>query len=359
MTCNPSLISRATAPSRLDPLHDRGGRGSPDLGALGRRPHRGARHAPPPLRLGSAETTRERPHDLLQGPRLAASLRGLPGRRRHRRGRTRLDLSSLRRATPGPPDSGAALGRLRHRVARLRRRRGHRRRARGQVPRRAALPGLGALRGQRARRGFGLGGLRQGRVLRARQLHGDRRRQPAGPTGADRARLGPRRLREARRRIRLPPDRGRRTRPGGDRHGPRARPGGPGGRPSSSPARSRARGYPRSRTRTAGTAWRFPPSSPPAPSPRSAVRARASSPRRLPHPGPRRSSRIRTPRSRSPATPSATGSRPARPGATRSSPSRPARRSSCSTPRSATRRTRSCSSPRRPSATSRRSSPSS
>ena len=55
----------------------------------------------------------------------------------------------------------------------------------------ASLPGLGAVRGQRAGRGLDLGGVRQGLLLQAVEPDRDRRHQPARPAGRDRPRLEP------------------------------------------------------------------------------------------------------------------------------------------------------------------------
>ena len=86
------------------------------------------------------------------------------------------------------------------------------------------LPRLGAVRRQRAGRGLHLGGPRQGVALRPGQPHGDRRREPAGPGGPDRAGVGHGGLPAARRGVRLPRRGHRRARPRADRR--RLRPGG-------------------------------------------------------------------------------------------------------------------------------------
>ena len=132
-----------------------------------------------------------------------------------------------------------------------------RRRAGGQVPRQAPVPRLGPLRRQRAGRGLGLGGARQGRPLRALEPHRDLRRQPPRPARADRVRVGPRRLPAPGRGVRMPSDRHRRPRPARDRRcvrvGARRR------RPADRHHRQDHQGQGllgRSRTRTAGTARR-------------------------------------------------------------------------------------------------------
>ena len=56
---------------------------------------------------------------------------------------------------------------------------------------RLPVPGLGAVRRQRAGRGLDLGGVRQGLVLPAVEPGRDRRHQPARPARPDRPRLGP------------------------------------------------------------------------------------------------------------------------------------------------------------------------
>ena len=161
----------------------------------------------------------------------------------------------------GHPTPGAAVGRRRDRLAGPGPARRRRRRARRQVPRPAAVPGLGAVRRQRDGRGIDVGGPGQGLLLRAVQPDRDRRRQPARPARPDRARLGPGRVRPPRRGVR---------RPGADHRRPRSRarstrrwprPSDPTatGRRSSWPGPSRAAASPRSRTATTGTASRFPP----------------------------------------------------------------------------------------------------
>ena len=91
----------------------------------------------------------------------------------------------------------------------------------GPVPGPASLPGLGAVRGQRARRGLHLGGARQGLLLQAVQPDRHPRRQPARPAGRHRPRLGHGRLRRAGHGLRRPHHRDRRARP--QRYRPRPR----------------------------------------------------------------------------------------------------------------------------------------
>ena len=89
---------------------------------------------------------------------------------------------------------------------------------------RLAVPGLGAVRGQRDGRGLHLGGPRQGLLLPAVQPDRDRRRQPARPARAHRAAVGPRRLRPPGRGLRRPGAHHQRPRPGRDRRGASPRP---------------------------------------------------------------------------------------------------------------------------------------
>ena len=114
--------------------------------------------------------------------------------------------------TPRPAD-----GRRGHRLAgpgpaHRRRRRPHR-----PAPGPPALPRVGAVRRLRAGRGLDLGGLRARGLRRPRQPRGHPRHQPARPARRDHARLGPARLRRARRGQRLARDRDRRPRRRGDR----------------------------------------------------------------------------------------------------------------------------------------------
>ena len=110
----------------------------------------------------------------------------------------------------------------------------------GEAPRPSPDAGLGALRRQRDGRGLDVGGLRARRPLRARQPHGDRRREPARPARRDDGRLEPRRLRRARGSVRLERDRGRRPRRRRDRRG--VRPGGRDGREAHRRRRAHAQG---------------------------------------------------------------------------------------------------------------------
>ena len=91
----------------------------------------------------------ERPPHLLEGPRLATALFGLPRRRRGERGRAPHHLPTVRGPPAGPPDAGPPLGRPGDRLARPRRRRRRRCGAGRQAARPAPLPGLVALRRQR------------------------------------------------------------------------------------------------------------------------------------------------------------------------------------------------------------------
>ncbi len=136
----------------------------------------------------------------------------------------------------GAPYPGAALGRRGHRLAGAgpARRRG--RGAGRQVPRRAAVPGLGPVRRQRDGRGLHLGGPGQGLVLQAVQPDRDGRRQPARPARPHRPELGRGHLRRPRGGVRRPGVRHRRPRPGRDR------PGGGRGRPPGRPPAVRHRG---------------------------------------------------------------------------------------------------------------------
>ena len=123
----------------------------------------------------------------------------------------------------GHPTPILPVGRRRHRLARpgaARRRRG---RAGGQVPGPAPVPGLGAVRGQRAGRGLHLGGVRQGLLLPAVEPDRDRRRQPARPARPDRRRLGPAGVRAADGGVRRAGADGRRARPRRHRQGDDAR----------------------------------------------------------------------------------------------------------------------------------------
>ena len=172
---------------------------------------------------------------------------------------------------------------------------------------RAAVPGVGAVRRQRDGRGLDLGGVRQGRPLRAGQPDRDRRRQPARPARPDRTGLGSGRLRAPGGGVRRPGVRDRRPRSRRDRPGL-----GRGGRPARraadrhpGPHHQGPRRSPRSRTARAGTASRFRRTWPNGPSPSSAASATCSCADRLPAPS--RCSRAAsppaaTPRSRCPPT---------------------------------------------------------
>ena len=151
----------------------------------------------PALRLLRPREQGERPPRLLQGPRLAAALRHVQDGRGDRR-RGAAHLPRVRLAPAGPPDAGDPLGRRRDGLARPGPADLDRDRARRQAARSGRLPGLGALRRLRARRGLDVGGLRARRPRRARQHDRDRRRQPARPARPDDARVGHRVLGGAR-----------------------------------------------------------------------------------------------------------------------------------------------------------------
>ena len=186
----------------------------------------------------------------------------------------------------GPPDPGAAVGGRGHRLAGPGPARRRRHRSGRQAPGQAAVPGVGAVRGQRDGRGLDVGGPGQGRLLQARQPDRDRRREPAGPARPDRAGVGhwtptPRRA-EAFGCTAVvidghDLDRDRR------RPWPTARDAGAADR-DPGPDRSRAGASPRSRTRTAGTASRCPPTWPSGRSPSSAASGTCASPRPAPEP---------------------------------------------------------------------------
>ena len=170
----------------------------------------------PALRLRRAGRCHERPADLLQGPRVHAPVRDVPRRRRDL-GRRDAHLPPVRLDARGAPDAADPVGRRRHRLARPgaadRGRDGDRR----QVPRPAPVPGLGALRRQRDRRGLDLGGVRARLALRARQPDRDPRRQPARAARPDDGRVAARPLPRAGRGVRLARDRDRRPRRRGGR----------------------------------------------------------------------------------------------------------------------------------------------
>ena len=199
----------------------------------------------------------ERPLDLLQGPRLAAALLHLQGRRRgHRRGAA--DLPQARLAARGPPDAEDPVGRRRDGLARP----GAADRASAsrspgkkldRLPYRVWVP----LRRQRARRGLDVGGVRARGVRGARQPDRDPRHQPARPARRDDARLGSLVVHAAGRGVRLGGDRDRRARRRRDR--PRVRGGAVDDRPADGDRRAHDQGQRRarpSRTRRTGTARR-------------------------------------------------------------------------------------------------------
>ena len=145
-----------------------------------------------------------------------AALRDLPRRGcRLRRGHPR--VPDARKHARGPSDTRHPVGRRRNGLARSgtsdRRRDG----ACREAPRAPAEPRVGALRRQRDGRGLDVGGVRARRALRARQPHGDHRRQPARPAWRDDGRVGSRHLRRARGGVRMERDRARRARSRRDR----------------------------------------------------------------------------------------------------------------------------------------------
>ena len=208
--------ARAAAAGGLRPRVGRRRLGPPHLLDVRRRPDGRPDRRPPAAGLHRPEEPGQRPPDLLQGPRLAAVLRGPEGRRRDRR-RGAADVPQARLAAGGSPDAAHPADRRRHRLARPgpadRRRRGDGRPLAGQ----AALPRVGAVRRLRDGRGLDVGGLPARRLGEARQPHRDHRRQPPRPDARDDARLGPRRLRPPHRGVRLEGDRDRRPRRRGDR----------------------------------------------------------------------------------------------------------------------------------------------
>ena len=155
----------------------------------------GAGGAAPALRLGRPGLPGQRPPDLFQGARVPAAVLDLQGGRGGLRRGADDRLPAFRAAPGRPPYPGAAVGGRGHRLARTGPAGRGRRRAGRQIPRRAAVPGLGALRGQRDGRGIDMGGARQGLLLRADQPDRDHRRQPARPARRDRTGLGHRGVR--------------------------------------------------------------------------------------------------------------------------------------------------------------------
>ena len=163
----------------------------------------------------------------------------------------------------GHPTPQSALGGCGHRLARPGPAGGRGARAYRALPRPAAVPGLGAVRGRRIGRGLRLGGVRACGLPRAGQPDRDRRREPAWPARADPARLGHRGLRAADRRVRLAHDRDRWARRDRDRAGlhrgrgdgraadghPGPDPQGPGGDSGRGPARCARQAAARPRTR--------------------------------------------------------------------------------------------------------------
>ncbi len=123
-------------------------------------------------------------------------------------------LSYRRRGSrlEGHPTPRLLRGGRGHRLAGAGPARRGRARAHRPLPRPAAVPGLGAVRGQRAGRGVRVGGVRARRLPQPGQPDRDRGREPARPARPDPARLGHRGLRPADRRVRLAHHRDRRAR---------------------------------------------------------------------------------------------------------------------------------------------------
>ena len=101
----------------------------------------------------------ERPPDLLQGPRVAALLRGAQGGGDHRRRRA-AHVPQARQPARGPSDAAHPADRRRHRLARPGPADRGRRRAGGQAARPAPVPRLVPVRRLRDGRGLDLGGVR-------------------------------------------------------------------------------------------------------------------------------------------------------------------------------------------------------
>ena len=194
----------AAAAGGFDPVQHRGRVRPSDVEHVGRRPDGGAADPAPALRLAAAGRPGQRPPDLLQGARVAAAVLDVQGGGRRLRRGADDRVPAVRLAAGGPPHPGAAVGRRGHRLARPGAA-GRGRRGPGRpVPRRAAVPGLGAVRRQRDGRGVDVGGAGQGRLLPPAQPDRDRRREPPRPARPDRTGLGPGRLRQAGRGVRLP-----------------------------------------------------------------------------------------------------------------------------------------------------------
>src|SRR5437764_14310153 len=73
--------ARTTAARRFRAVRGGGEVRPPELGDVGRRPDGGAACEVPALRLRQAEGSGQRPTGLLEGPRLDAALRDVPGGR--------------------------------------------------------------------------------------------------------------------------------------------------------------------------------------------------------------------------------------------------------------------------------------
>ena len=263
--------TRRSAAGRFDPVQHLGRVRPSDVEHVGGRPDGGAADPAPALRLAATGRPGQRPSDLLQGARVAAAVLDVQGGGRRLRRGADDRVPAVRLTAGGPPHPRAAVGRRGHRLARPGAA-GRGRRGPGRpVPRRTAVPGLGAVRGQRDGRGVDVGGAGQGLLLPLAQPHRDRRREPPRPARPDRTGLGPGRVRQAGGGVRLPRHRHRRARPRRDRQGAlsRGRSGpahrGPGPHPQG-PRVLRDRG-----PRGTGTAGRCPRRWPSAPSSSSAA----------------------------------------------------------------------------------------
>ena len=141
------------------------------------------------LRLAEPARAEQRPPHLLQGPRRAAPLR-LYKAAGAITDEELLTLAQVGSRLEGHPNPHVLTSWTSRRLARPGAR--HRRRhgaASRKSARRAPVPHLGAARRQRDRGRLGLGGVRQGVALRARQPHRHHRHEPARPERRDRAGL--------------------------------------------------------------------------------------------------------------------------------------------------------------------------
>ena len=219
--------TRRAAARRFDPEQHLGRVRPPDLEHVGRRPDGGADGPAPPVRLAAPGRPGQRPPDLFQGARVPAAVLDVQGGRGGLRRGADDRVPPVRLPAGRPPHAGAAVGRRGHRLARPGAAGRGRRRAGRPVPRRAAVPGLGLVRGQRNRRRLHLGSAGQSLLLPAAEPDRDHRRQPPRPARPDRTGLGHRRVRQAGRSVRLSRPGHRRARPRRDRPG--LHPGGRGG----------------------------------------------------------------------------------------------------------------------------------